>query len=154
MYNRAHVLVWITILKLMSQSSCGVVNPTGTDDVFSQRSNTRFWLRVAFLWNLGETWNVHCLDTWKKLREYLLSNPKTNKKTLKNKQKKTLCNPVAWSWTYQFSTTSILIIHLWQIKPQKDDQNSKTKLTNGIHRRICILKEIIQFVNRTKRFKR
>ena len=82
MYNRAHVLVSIAILKLMSQNSCGVVGPTETDGVFSQPSNTWFWLRIAFLWNLGETWNVHCLDRWKKLREYLLSNPKTTKKTL------------------------------------------------------------------------
>ena len=49
---------------------------------------------------------------------------------------------------------NILFPHVWQIKPQRDDENYKMKITNGIHRRICIFKEIIEFVQRTKRFKR
>ena len=51
-----------------------------------------------------------------------------------------------------FNVINILFPHVWQIKQQKDDRNFKIKL--GIHRRVCIIKEIIEFVNRTKRFKR
>ena len=43
---------------------------------------------------------------------------------------------------------------MWQINPQRNDRNYKIKLQSGTKRRICIFKEVIEFVHRTKRFKR
>ena len=53
-----------------------------------------------------------------------------------------------------FNCLNLLFPHTWQIKPQRQDKNYKVKLTNGTKRRIYIFKEIIEFIQRTKRFKR
>ena len=53
-----------------------------------------------------------------------------------------------------FNVINILFPHTWQIKPQRNDKNYKIKIQNGIKRRICIFKELIEFIHRTKRFKR
>ena len=51
-----------------------------------------------------------------------------------------------------FNVINLLFPHVWQVKPQRKDKNYKTKIENGTKRRICIFKELIEFVYRTKRF--
>ena len=53
-----------------------------------------------------------------------------------------------------FNCLNLLFPHTWQIKPHRKDKNYKVKLVNGAKRRIYIFKELIEFIQRTKRFKR
>ena len=67
--------------------------------------------------------------------------------------------------SFSVSTTSIRIVytsiqliyyfpHTWQVKPHRNDKNYKIKIINGQKRGIFIFKELIEFVQRTKRFNR
>ena len=53
-----------------------------------------------------------------------------------------------------FNVNNLLFPHTWQLKPHKDDKNYKLKINNGHKRRVYIFKEIIEFVQQTKRFSR
>ena len=53
-----------------------------------------------------------------------------------------------------FNVVNLLFPHKWQVKPHKNDKNCKDKIKNGTNRKICIFKELIEFVKRTKRFNR
>ena len=53
-----------------------------------------------------------------------------------------------------FNVNNLLFPHTWQSKSQRDDKNYKLKINNGHKRRVYIFKEIIEFVQRTKRFNR
>ena len=59
-----------------------------------------------------------------------------------------------WKNRANFNTINLVFSHTWQIKPQRNDHNYKMKLENGVKRRICMFKELIEFIHRTKRFKR
>ena len=59
-----------------------------------------------------------------------------------------------WKNRANFNAINLLFPHTWQIKPQRNDKYYKKKLENGVKRRICIFKELIDFIHRTKRFKR
>ena len=52
-----------------------------------------------------------------------------------------------------FNVTNLLFPHSWQRKPYYSDPNYKLKKVAQVKRRVNILKEIINFVKATKRFK-
>ena len=59
-----------------------------------------------------------------------------------------------WKNRANFNVINLLFPHAWKIKPQGNDNHYKVKMENDIKRRICIFKELMEFIHRTKRFKR
>ena len=53
-----------------------------------------------------------------------------------------------------FNVISLLFPHSWQQKPLKSDEFYKSKLARALNQRVFIIKEIIEYVHKTKRFKR
>ena len=50
-----------------------------------------------------------------------------------------------------FNVINLLFPHVWQVKPRRKDINYKTKIENGTKRRICIFKELTEFVYRIQK---
>ena len=53
-----------------------------------------------------------------------------------------------------FNTINLLFPHIWQVKPARKEKNYKLKMENKTKRRVIIIRELIEFIHRTKRFKR
>ena len=53
-----------------------------------------------------------------------------------------------------FNVINLLFPHTWQVKPIRKEKNYKIKMENRTKRRVIIIKELIEFIHRTKRFKR
>ena len=53
---------------------------------------------------------------------------------------------------YHFNAINILFPHFWQLKPSPRDKNYKSKLKDKTLIRVKLLKIVIDFVIKTKRF--
>ena len=53
-----------------------------------------------------------------------------------------------------FTSKNLLFPHSWQVRPYRKDPNYKCKLNAQLLRRVRILREVINFVRMTRRFKR
>ena len=53
-----------------------------------------------------------------------------------------------------FNVVNLLFPHTWQVKPVRKEKDYKIKIENRTKTRVIIIKELIEFIHRTKRFKR
>ena len=60
---------------------------------------------------------------------------------------------IFFKYEINFKAKNILFPHSWQTKPRRKDKNYKDIINKNLETRVKILKQVVKFVNETKRFK-